>query len=55
MAVIKVLPRGVAHFVSLLPPPHRGQHQRPGEARSAVLLALMATAARPTATFGAKR
>ncbi|RQO49050.1 hypothetical protein DBV14_19190 [Variovorax sp. KBW07] len=29
-------PPGFAHFVSLLQPPHRGQHQRPGKAGSAV-------------------
>ncbi|RSZ33423.1 hypothetical protein EJO66_19730 [Variovorax beijingensis] len=29
-------PPGCAHFVSLRPPPLRGQHQRPGKAGSAV-------------------
>jgi len=31
-------PPGFAHFVSLLLPPRRGQHQRPGKAGSAVFL-----------------
>jgi hypothetical protein len=29
-------PPGFAHFVSLLLPPHRGRHRRPGKAGSAV-------------------
>ncbi len=37
-----------AHFVSLRQPPHRGQHQRPGKAGSAVFREAILAMERPS-------